>query len=184
MHKKINSGRGSPQDCLEYKNLRSVIKFQTEHELCNYNESIEANINDNPTNFWHFFRSKKSTGGIPGEVTDGQRTFVGSQAVSDAFAQFFSSVFTQSNIPSESWNYGTFKFSYINEDQVKNSIKKLKPKKATGNDNIPAYIIKGCADLLAEPLARIFNIAIKNKQFPNELKTAVITPIYKKKTEI
>ena len=56
---------------------------------------------------------------------------------------------------------------------------KLKPKKSMGSDNIPSYVIKGCKYILTENLQIIFNLSLKNEQFPEKFKIARITLVFK-----
>lgn len=60
------------------------------------------------------------------------------------------------------------------------AVKRLKPKRGTGEDNIPPYIFKGCVDFFVRPLAHIFNVSLKNSMFPIDLKKGVIIPVFKK----
>jgi len=55
----------------------------------------------------------------------------------------------------------------------------LKDKKAIGVSDIPVKILKASKEILAKPLAKIFNMSIEQGVFPSMLKVARITPIYK-----
>jgi basic membrane lipoprotein Med (substrate-binding protein (PBP1-ABC) superfamily) len=52
-------------------------------------------------------------------------------------------------------------------------------KKASGLDNIPCSIIKNVARIIAGPLSKIFNKSLSSGAYPDELKDAKITPIFK-----
>lgn len=82
-----------------------------------------------------------------------------------AFALYFRSVFQQSEKPNPDECMGNFTFSPISEEQIKTSIKTLKTKKATGNDNISSYVYKGCSDILCTPLM-IFKLCLRTNTFP------------------
>ena len=49
-----------------------------------------------------------------------------------------------------------------------------------GDDSIPAFIIRRCADLLVAPLVHIVNLSFCSGVFPSKLKSAIIKPLYKK----
>uniref|UniRef100_A0A6P7FEA4 Uncharacterized protein LOC114328484 isoform X1 n=1 Tax=Diabrotica virgifera virgifera TaxID=50390 RepID=A0A6P7FEA4_DIAVI len=103
--------------------------------------------------------------------------------IASAFAKYFASVYDTSDCThchSHSTEWGSFTFKHITELDVINSIKKLKPKKSTGPDEIPPYIYKGLAEPLAKPLAFLFNMSIEQEYFPDILKMATIPPIHKK----
>ena len=56
----------------------------------------------------------------------------------------------------------------------------MDPKKATGVDALPPKILKAASNIISQPITNIANHMIKNSQFPNNLKLAQVTPIYKK----
>ena len=59
-------------------------------------------------------------------------------------------------------------------------INSLSSKKATGVDQIPPKILKAGADALSGPISSIFNKSISQKRFPDRLKEAQVSPIFKK----
>ena len=59
-------------------------------------------------------------------------------------------------------------------------INQLNPKKAPGVDGIPANILKGASDILKSPSTELYNISMENQQFPDNLKFANVTPLFKK----
>ena len=59
-------------------------------------------------------------------------------------------------------------------------INQLNPKKAPGVDGIPANILEGSSDILKSPLTELYNISMENQQFPDNLKFANVTPLFKK----
>ena len=67
-----------------------------------------------------------------------------------------------------------------NPNEVQKLIENLKMKKSAGFDELSAKFLKMCAPYISEPLAFIFNSSIINGVFPDLLKTAWVTPIYKK----
>ena len=82
------------------------------------------------------------------------------------------------NSPEEGYN--SFNFKPVDHTQVSKSIKKLNPKKATGADQLPAKLIKAGSQALAGPISTVFNFCAKNNQFPIDLKSAQVCPVYKK----
>lgn len=64
--------------------------------------------------------------------------------------------------------------------EVKNIVKELKNKKSTGHDGISMQLIKSSIDYIAEPLVYIINLSIETGCFPNDLKKALVKPLYKK----
>ena len=69
-----------------------------------------------------------------------------------------------------------FSFCKINVLQMEKEINNLNPKKAPGDDGIPANIVKEAEDILKSPLTQLFNISVQDQKFPNNLKYATVTP--------
>ena len=64
---------------------------------------------------------------------------------------------------------------------IKNKIKGLNPKKATTHNNITQKILRQSAEVTANTLQLLFNNAISNKEFSENLKLADVTPVFKEK---
>lgn len=58
----------------------------------------------------------------------------------------------------------------------------IDPTKATQLDNIGANILKLSAPFIADSLTRICNLSIQTGVFPEQWKTARVTPLFKKKS--
>ena len=67
-----------------------------------------------------------------------------------------------------------------NETEIKNAISQLK-EGAPGRDGIASKNIKHIKDSISYPLINIINLSFEQGVFPSELKSAVITPLYKAK---
>ena len=74
----------------------------------------------------------------------------------------------------------TFYLSPVNQQDVLKEIKKLKPRKAAGPDNIGNKIIQLCPELFSYNLTTIYNHYIEIGEYPQALKIAKVIPIYKK----
>ena len=72
----------------------------------------------------------------------------------------------------------------MDADTVMLMIKNLDFKKATGYDNIPGKLIKVANRGLANPLCNLINHSIKLKCFPCIMKSAEVTPVYKKENNL
>ena len=67
----------------------------------------------------------------------------------------------------------------VTQDVLK-EILSLDPSKSTGHDNIPARLLIDSASIIAKPLCHIINLSLQYGIFPEPLKIAKITPIFKK----
>lgn len=74
----------------------------------------------------------------------------------------------------------TFNFEQVTTDNVTNKLKNLKINKSAGVDNIPPKLLKLVATELSPSLTAIINMGLKTSTFPEDLKKAQVTPIYKK----
>jgi hypothetical protein len=63
--------------------------------------------------------------------------------------------------------------------EIRNEIEKLNTTKSPGYDDLSAKIIKIVAKEMSEPLTQIFNQTFLTGNIPQELKIALVTPIYK-----
>ena len=61
-----------------------------------------------------------------------------------------------------------------------NQLMKLDPKKASPQEAIPAKILQANADLFSLLLTGIFNNLVVDRAFPDDLKLADISSLYKK----
>ena len=75
-----------------------------------------------------------------------------------------------------------FHFRTITESKILKLLSTLKTSKATGHDKISPKLLKDSADIITKSLTQIFNKSLLVGKFPDDLKIAIISPIYK--TEI
>ena len=73
-----------------------------------------------------------------------------------------------------------FTLGYIHDDQVLKLLSTLNVNKSSGTDNLGPRILKLCAPIIYKVVAYLINLSIKTSIFPDKLKEAKITPIYKK----
>ena len=74
----------------------------------------------------------------------------------------------------------SFSFVEVNEADIEKEILNLNGNKASQNSDIPTKVIKGNSDIFRSFLCTNFNSSIKTSNFPQCLKLADITPLYKK----
>ena len=67
-----------------------------------------------------------------------------------------------------------------NPNEVLKIIGNLNTKKSSGFDELSARFLQLCTPYIAEPLAYIFNASISTGVYPDHLKIARVTPIFKK----
>lgn len=82
------------------------------------------------------------------------------------------------NVPTNR-NY-SFYIRKINKDDVVKVLESINLSAANGYDNIPIKFISRFSNELSQKITDLINISIQTSNFPNCLKIAKITPIYKK----
>ena len=71
------------------------------------------------------------------------------------------------------------KFKTVSSMHIVSEINKLRIGKAAGPDNIPITVVRDVGDLVAKPLAMIFNSTLENGIFQDISKLARVTPTFK-----
>ena len=75
-----------------------------------------------------------------------------------------------------------FDFNTVSENEISVRLKSMNGKKATGHDNIPGKMIKLAHRELAMPIANLINASISQRQFPDCMKCAEVSPILRRRT--
>ena len=74
-----------------------------------------------------------------------------------------------------------FSFHAIDRNDMIRELLKINPKKATTGNSIPTKIFKLSANISADILQNLFNDILSTGNFPDNMKLADITPVFKKK---
>ena len=77
-----------------------------------------------------------------------------------------------------------FNFSEVSKEQIMKEIKNLNPRKATTSNSIPTSNLKDNADITGNVLHKIINEDISKSNFPDILKLAEISPLFKDKDKM
>ena len=84
-------------------------------------------------------------------------------------------------ISEKGFQENAFTFKVTSNETVSKIIDKLNTKKATGADKISVKLLKLTKDALVPPITNIVNKSTISGVFPDKLKEAQVTPLYKKK---
>lgn len=71
-------------------------------------------------------------------------------------------------------------FDYISPEEIEMTLNNMPNKPSSGYDEVPIKVIKYISKYLVYPLSYIFNLCIKLGVFPEQLKLAIIIPLFKK----
>ena len=149
--------------------------------------------------FWKtvkpFFSKKGSSGEQQIVLNESDKIVNDQKEVANHFNNFFSTVaenigkdtvYDPSDYPNlieiKKQNDCTNKFVFekVTTNKVEKIINNINIKKATGADGIPAKIIKCSKSIIAPQITSILNMSIDQNVFPDKLKKAQVTPLYKK----
>ena len=68
----------------------------------------------------------------------------------------------------------------ITDDDLNEAFQRLKTKKSSAYDEISSDVIKRISPSVFQTMRYIFNLSIENGIFPDQLKIAKVTPLFKK----
>ena len=148
-------------------------------------DEISQDLKTNSKRFWSFVKSRRqeSIGVAPLKDKNGFLKS-DSQSKAEILGDQFQSVFTEEDTTSVP-DKGTSPFPdmppiTVNEAGIRKLLQNLNPCKATGPDNIPAFVLKNTAPELAPLLAELFQLSLDTQEVPEDWKKANIVPIFKK----
>ena len=87
-------------------------------------------------------------------------------------------------IQSKIFNRYKFSFSAVNKTDVEKEINNINPRKPTTKNNILPRILKESRKVSSKFLQGHVNDAIISGKFPDNLKLADVTPVFKKKNSL
>ena len=124
--------------------------------------------------FHSYFDSTVSSLGITENEYTIQENISSSKPIDKAIMkfQFYPTILL---IKSKINTSNSFSFTEIETDDVDKEIRSLNSKKSGTHNDIPAKILKKCASF-----AKLFNEILRAGNFPDRLKLADITPVFKK----
>ena len=121
-------------------------------------------------------------------VIDGIETF-DQNKIANGFNKYFteigpklaSSISASSKVFKQFMNVSkTVLQEYALQDQeLEEAFNSLKPNKSPGFDDISSSVVKFCASGIFNPLKHIFNLSLQTGIFPNGMKIARVSPIFK-----
>ena len=171
-----------------YAKAASKVKSLLRKEKRKFEKGIAAEAKSKPKFFWaHARRKLKTKVGVSPLLSNpadkDSLKFEDSEKANILQTQF-SSVFTkepEGNIPRIRTRCHSKILNFIvSEKAVKDLIDKLNPDKSVGPDNIHARMLIELKEVLAKPLAFIFNETLRRGKIPRDWKRANVSPIFKK----
>lgn len=179
-----------------FKKYRNFVNSQIKITKQIYYDNAFRENEGNIRNTWKVINeltSRKTKNSTIKEVRlDDDNVITDSSGLSEAFNSHFATIGPNlaKNIPirsdlshldylTETTNNSHFNLTTTSQSKVLALLRKLNKTKATGLDKIPARLLRECSDLIAAPLCSIFNRSILSGIFPDDWKSAKVTPLFK-----
>ena len=119
-------------------------------------------------------------------IIENENIILASEDISDPIDQIvlkFSRHPSIQKIRSLNENNGCFSFEKVSIENIKNGISELNPSKATTFKSIPPKLLKSESEIVSAPLQIVFNNSIEHSSFPDELKLANLSSLFKKEVK-
>ena len=153
-------------------------------------KSFESKLADeaktNPKKFWQYVsRQDHNRQCIKKLITEQGEETTDTNKLADLLNLQFVSVFTtepDGPLPSPP-KYDVkapMESTTVSSSDVLKGLLKLDANKSPGPDNIHPRLLKETAEVIAEPLTRIFQTSLISRQLPADWKVTIITPVFKK----
>ena len=193
------------EDKDEFIARRNVYQKLLRDKKINYFASKTSKDIKNSRKFWEFYQSsvkiksdKSGNKSLDSLKVDGS-IVTDKIDIMNAFSKHFSSfesekevnnrdcnkfilnTFQDINKQSKNSSRKEFSFTCIKKKEVIDLLQDLNERTSAGYLGPPVSILKAARFVIADPLVNIFNYSIKTKSFPNEFKTAIVSPLYKNK---
>ena len=171
-----------PEDWQSFRDQRKFVQKAMKKSHMDYlNNMFEE---DGNKNMWRYIKNKKSSSSGVGTLHANGQTAIDPLDKAKMLNDQFSSVFTRDG-PAETPDLGPSPYPpmpeiTISEAGVLALMKKIHANKASGADKIPGAFLKECAHELAPMLTAIIQKSLDEKNVPNDWKTALVSPVFKK----
>nr|CAI5857641.1 unnamed protein product [Callosobruchus analis] len=175
-----------------YNNYKVRLnKIIREAKYSYYKREIDLN-NGSPKQLWKLIKNicVENNKKVPRQVIDKNNVVCNTpETISEAFNVHFVSIgeaYAKNIIrpntppPISQINQKNIFLNPITPSEVINIISSLKNRKVPGYDNIQGEVYKKVSEELALPLCHLINRTFLTSTVPNQIKIAIVTPIYKK----
>ena len=182
------------EDESKYKNYKSLFeKLRKKAKIAYYSKLLHKYKTDSKRT-WQVMKEitgkqKTKSNLLPREIKVNKTIIQNSQEIAKEFNKFFTSVAPTlaGKILNTEKSFQDFltshnekmQFEKLNFDEFEEAFKSLKRNKTAGFDDLSSNIVIDAYDSLKNILFHIFKVSIKQGIFPDRLKIAKVTPIFK-----
>ena len=135
-------------------------------------------------------RSRVQNDSFPKSLSIDNEEITDKKSIAEKFNSFFVNTGTNlaAKIPHSTTNFESylpnittiFRENCLTEEEFKNAFFSLKTNKSPGYNNIRINVIRNLYNKLKTPLMNIFNLLLNTGIFPDRMKVAKFTPLFKK----
>ena len=177
------------EDYANYKETLNAATTEIRQSKRNYEQKLACNIKNDSKSCYAYVRSKQNVQDKVGPLEDSAGNII-SQGflMAEDLNGYFSSVFTKediSSLPVADAKFQEAKSDYlgplvVTPEMVAKKTKAMKDNKSPGVDGIPPKLLMETVEQISIPLARVFNLSLKEGVVPFEWKQTNIIPLFKK----
>jgi hypothetical protein len=172
-------------DCLyeQFLFYSKLVKAAIKSDRIRWFQYVDNTLNSQPKQFWRYVASFGNSNLISIQLEVGGKLIIQSDDVADEFAKHFQSVYNSHCpivLPALLPSSDVLPLASVSNSDVINAIKRLRPSKSAGLDNIPGFIIKDCIHIFVLILKHICNLSLYEHCFPTLWKQAAIIPVFRK----
>lgn len=176
---------GLTVDFGRYAVARSSYNIESRRAYGVYLNRMKENFKSDPKSFYKFVNSKRNSSSYPSMVRLNGVEFSGDEPISNAFAEFFASTYSDSmfdfnsSYPFEINSATSFCLPTFDISTVLMNIGQLKVSYNAGPDGVPSSVLRLCSAALVIPLTFMFNSSIRIGYFPSLWKKSFLVPLHK-----
>ncbi|CAM4628179.1 unnamed protein product [Lepidochelys olivacea] len=169
----------------EYKNSARGCRSEIRKAKSHLELQLARDVKSNKKSFFRYVSKKKKVKESVGPLlNEGGNLVTKDVEKANVFSAFFASVFTNkvssqtAALGSTAWGGGDQ--PSVEKEVVRDYLEKLDMHKSMGPDALHLRVLKELADVIAEPLAIIFENSWRLGEVPDDWKKANVMPIFKK----
>jgi hypothetical protein len=138
---------GLPSYFIEFKNLRRDAKPEIGVAFRDYISKVQENLVRDPKNCWSFVNNRKGRNRIPSRMSNDGHSLSSFSEIVNSFATHFQNSYDTVDAPANLIDVpgnATFHLYNVSHADILESIGLLKSGLCSGDDGIPAFLIKDC----------------------------------------
>jgi hypothetical protein len=168
---------------IEFRTLRRDLKISINAAYHEYISTVEQQLTHDPRCFWSFVNHNRKSSTIPSVMQLDEVEYSTLHTIANAFLSYFEKNFSSPSMTDFQFNNpcnnNYIHLPSISTDDILRHLLKLKPSSASGDDALPGFILKDCAQILVTPLHFLYNLILTTSVYPCLWKVGKICPIFK-----